>query len=215
MSHTGVAPAGVPQLHPPLLACLQSLRKQEMRACKGIKILLAICPSSHRSEGFLPQPEVSWNRRMRCASFLPTLSLLSGSPARWASCHVPSASFSLRSASTAGAFAKVGFCRAWPPPCRGHAEVVSARLNLKNGTMDDGGVCDFLGSVSPQQKFEVMDQTSVIPQFYWQAKENTSSRCEGWLTQKTQRGQKPLAQFWLLFLYIFSPFPEPGLCKLG
>ena len=158
MSHTGVAPAGVPQLHPPLLACLQSLRKQEMRACKGIKILLAICPSSHRSEGFLPQPEVSWNRRMRCASFLPTLSLLSGSPARWASCHVPCASFSLRSASTAGAFAKVGFCRAWPPPCRGHAEVVSARLNLKNGTMDDGAVCDFLGSVSPQQKFEVMDR---------------------------------------------------------
>ena len=135
-----------------------SSRKQEMRDCKGIKILLAICPSSHRSEDFLPQPEVSWNLRMRCVSFLPTLSLLSRFPARWASCHVPCASFSLRSASTAGAFAKFGFCCAWPPPCRGHAEVVSASLNLRNGTIDDGGLCDFLGSVSPQQKFEVMDR---------------------------------------------------------
>ena len=33
-----------------------------MKDCEGIKILLAICPSSHRGEDFLPQPEVSWNQ---------------------------------------------------------------------------------------------------------------------------------------------------------
>ena len=35
------------------------------------------------------------------------------------------------------------------------------------------------------------------------------------LTQKRQRVEKPLAQFWLLFLYAFSPPPEPDPCKLG
>ena len=37
-----------------------------MRDYIGIKILLAICPSSHRGEDFLPQPEVSWNLRQPC-----------------------------------------------------------------------------------------------------------------------------------------------------
>ena len=37
------------------------LQKQEMRDCKGIKILSAICPSSHRGEDFLPQPGIFWN----------------------------------------------------------------------------------------------------------------------------------------------------------
>ena len=43
--------------------------------------------------------------------------------------------------------------------------------------------------------------------FIWQAKENTSRR-EGGPTQKRQRVEKPLAQFWLLFLYVFSPPPS-------
>ena len=34
-------------------------------------------------------------------------------------------------------------------------------------------------------------------------------------TQKTRREERPLAQFWLLFLYVFSPPPGPALCKLG
>ena len=34
-------------------------------------------------------------------------------------------------------------------------------------------------------------------------------------TQKTPREERPLAQFWLLFLYVFSPPPGPALCKLG
>ena len=58
--------------------------------------------------------------------------------------------------------------------------------------------------------------------FIWQAKENTSSKCEGRPTQKNIE-----AQSWLLFLYVvfflllllllslfFLPPPEPALCKL-
>ena len=37
-------------------------------------------------------------------------------------------------------------------------EVVSARLNPSHGTIGVRGVCNFLGSVSSQQKFEAMDQ---------------------------------------------------------
>ena len=39
----------------------------------------------------------------------------------------------------------------------GRIEVVSARLNPSHGTIDVRGVCHFLGSVSSQQKSEVMD----------------------------------------------------------
>ena len=64
---------------------------------------------------------------------------------------------SSRSASTAGA------SLSWAPAvlglllAGGCAKVVSARLNLSHGTIDVGGVCNFLGSVSSQQKFEVTD----------------------------------------------------------
>jgi len=49
-------------------------------------------------------------------------------------------------------------CCPWVPLCRGCAEVVSARLNPRNGTIDVGRVCNFLGFASSQQKFEVTDQ---------------------------------------------------------
>ena len=68
-----------------------------------------------------------------------------------------------------GAFAKLGSCCAWPRPCGGQAKVVSTRLNLRNGTTDVGGVCNFLGSVSLQQKFETttaLGQTSVTALCY-------------------------------------------------
>ena len=39
----------------------------------------------------------------------------------------------------------------------GTAEVVSARLNLSYGTIDVRGVCNFLGSVSSQQKIGATD----------------------------------------------------------
>ena len=56
-----------------------------------------------------------------------------------------------------GASAKFSSCCAWPPPCRGLAEVVSVRLNLSNGTTDVRRVCNFLGSILSQQKFELTD----------------------------------------------------------
>ena len=69
-----------------------------------------------------------------------------------------------------GAFIELGFCCAWLLPCGGRAEIVSARLNLSHGTIDIGGVRNFLGSVSPQQKFEATDgsvlQFCVTAQFY-------------------------------------------------
>ena len=44
-----------------------------MRDCKGNKILLGICPSSHRSEDLLPKPEIFWNLRLSLVSFLLSL----------------------------------------------------------------------------------------------------------------------------------------------
>ena len=88
------------------------------------------------------------------------------------------------------------------------------------------GVCNFLGSVSLQQKFEATDQcyslwmdqwySSMLQlHFIWKVKEITSSWCEGMPTQKTQREERPPTQFCLLFLYVFSPPPGPALCKLS
>ena len=90
-----------------------------MRDYKGIKILLAIDPFSHRDKAFLPQQEVFWNLRLNHVSFLLSLFLLSGFPALWASCHFHCAGFASCSASTAAAFAKLGFCCVWLPPLRG------------------------------------------------------------------------------------------------
>ena len=58
---------------------------------------------------------------------------------------LPRAGFFPHSASPTGAFAKLGFCCAWLPPCGGRAEIVSARLNPSHGTMYVRGVCNFLG----------------------------------------------------------------------
>ena len=131
--------------------------------------------------------------------------LLSWFPALWASYHFCCAGFSSRSASTERAFTELGFCWAWPPPRTCWAEVVTARLNPRNGTIDVRGVCNFLSSVLPQQKFEALDRPVLKLSFFWQAKENTSLRWEDGTTQKTQREKSPEAQFWLLFLYVFSP----------
>ena len=85
-------------------------------------------------------------------------------------------------------------------------------------------VCNFLGSVSSQQKFEATDikalsvsqlldrsvlQLSFIPKI----KENTSMTCEGMPTQKTQREERERERCpALLFLYVFSlpPWACPG-----
>ena len=83
------------------------------------------------------------------------------------------------------------------------------------------GVCNFLGSVLPQQKFEAVDgpvlPLRVTAHFYLQAKENTFSRREDRPpTQKTQRekcanarerGRNRERELWLPFLYVFFPLP--------
>ena len=120
--------------------------------------------------------------------------LLSQFSACWASCHFPCAGFSSCSASTAGAFAELDFCCAWPLPRGGQAKVVSARLNMRNGTTDVWGVYNFLGSVSPHQKFEAIDRPSVTAQFYLESK-GKSLRREGGLIQKMRREESQRLNF--------------------
>ena len=106
--------------------------------------------------------------------FLPRLLLLAWLPACWVSCHFHCTGFSSHSASTLGAYIKLGFCCAWPLSPGGWAEVVSARLNLSHGTIEVRGVCNFLGSVSLQQKLEGVDrpvlQPHVTTQLYEESK---------------------------------------------
>ena len=68
----------------------------------------------------------------------------------------------------------LGFLCAWPLPRGGQADVVSARLNPSHGTIDVRGVCNFLGSASSQQKFQVTDgqvlQPHITAQFYLESK---------------------------------------------
>ena len=193
-----------------------------MRDCKGIKILLAICPSSQRSEDFLPQPDVLWNLRVSCVCFLLSLLQPSQFPARCASCHFCCTGFSSCLASTVEDFAELGSCCCWPPSCGGQAEVVSARLNLSHGTIGVGEfVISSLLSHHNKNLKQWMDQhysswmdqchSSILQlSFIQKVKENTSSRYEGMLTQKTQREERPLAQFWLFFLCFFSyPWASP------
>ena len=45
--------------------------------------------------------------------------------------------------------------------------------------------------------------------FIWLTKENISWRCEGGPTQKTQREEKPQAQFWLLYMFFLLPLSLP------
>ena len=137
-------------------------------------------------------------------SFLPSLFLGFWFPARGASCQFHCTGFPLHSAFTTWAFTKLGFGCTWPPPCGDQAKVVSARLHPSHGIRYVGGVCNFLGSVSPQQKCEMADQcySSVTAQFYSQAKEGTPSRLtEGGLTPK-ERPQSILAS---PFMQLFPP----------
>ena len=105
-----------------------------MRDCKGIQILLgmSLLPEKRGPPtltGGLQESEPEPHELS--AEFFFSLCW---SPTRWASCQLPCFGFS--SSSTTGAFTELGSCCAWPPPCGGHTEVVSARLNLSNGTID-------------------------------------------------------------------------------
>ena len=144
-------------------------------------------------------------------SFLLSLFLLSGFPACWASCHFPCAGLSSRSASTTGAFAELGFCWAWPPPRGGQAEVVSAMLNLGHSTIDIRGVCNFLGSVLPQQKIEVTDGSVLQLSLIWQAKENTSLMHEGGRPKRCEEREAPGSVLASPFICFFS---LPRACSM-
>ena len=81
------------------------------------------------------------------------------------------------------------------------------------------GVCNFLGSISLQQKFEVMDgpvlQLHVTAQIYLESKEKYILKAWGHADPNDVKRRGPPTQFWLLFLYGFSPPVGPALCKLG
>ena len=70
------------------------------------------------------------------------------------------------------------------------------------------GVCNFLGSVSLQQKFEVMDRSVLQLGFTWQAKENTSLRCEGRQNWEEKRSQRLNfgSSFYVLYEHMFYMF---------
>ena len=87
---------------------------------------------------------------------------------------LPLAGFSSRPASTTGAFAELGFLLCLSSTSLGLSGGFSIRLNLSDGTIDVGGVCNFVGSVSLQQKFEATDrpvlELCVMAQFYLASK---------------------------------------------
>ena len=152
-------------------------------------------------------------------------------PACCASCHFPCAGFFSCSASTTGAYADLGSCCAWFPPCGGHTEVVSGRLNPRNSTIDVGEICNFLSSVSLQQKFETTDwpvlqsldglvlQLPVTAQFYLESKEKWILEVWGKADPKdTKRRESPspiLGPLFMFFFFFFFSSRGPALCKLG
>ena len=150
-------------------------------------------------------------------------------PACCASCHFPCAGFFSCSASTTGAFADLGSCCAWFPPCGGHTEVVSGRLNPRNSTIDVGEICNFLSSVSSQQKFETTDwpvlqsldglvlQLPVTAQFYLESKEKWILEVWGKADPKdTKRRESPSPILGPLFMFFFFfILPWPCLIQIG
>ena len=137
------------------------------------------------------------------------LSLLSWFPAHRLLGHFHCDVFPSHSASTVWVFTKFGFCSAWPPLRGGWAEVASARLHPSH-IRYVGRLCNFLISVSPQQRFEMADQCYSLvtaQHFIRQAKKSTPSRCEGGPTPKERPKHYFLYSFllwlvsWFLILY--------------
>ena len=179
------------------------------RNCKGIKILLAICPSSHRSKDFLPQQDVFWNLRLRSVSEFVFAVLVSRRLGLSVPLHWVLFMFSFH----CGSFRWVGLLLRLASTLRGQAEVISARLNPRSGTIDVGGVCNFPGlSRCSKNLKQWMDQCYSSVLFGKQRKMHPWSVRVGRLKRLEE---KPEAQFLLLFLCVFSPPPEPALCKLS
>ena len=113
------------------------------------------------------------------------------------------------------AFAELGFCCAWLLPHRGPAKIVSVRLNPSHGTIFVRVVCDFLSSVSSQQKFEVMEgpvlELHVIAQFYLENEGKYILKLGGGGVDPKDTEEKPRP----LNFGSSPPPPGPALCKLG
>ena len=76
----------------------------------------------------------------------------------------------------------------------------SASLNLSHSTRDVGGMCNFLSSVSPQQRFEMVDQcySSVTAEFYLASKAKYT--LEAW-RQAHHKGEASIRlQFLLVYI---------------
>ena len=143
-------------------------------------------------------------------------SFLSWFPARWSSCHFHCTGCPSPSASTAWAFTELDFCCAWCLPHWGQAEVVSARLNLRHSTRYVLGVCNFLGSVSLEQRFDMVGQCYSLvtaQSFIPQAKESTPLRCEGGPTPK-ERSQSVLASSVYMFVSSLLSLPYVNWASL-
>ena len=77
-----------------------------------------------------------------------------------------------------------------------------------------GGMCNFLGSVSPQQKFEMADQcySLVTAQLYLEKQRVVHPR----VVSAGCLQRRDLNPSWLPpFIYLSPPHLEPALCKLG
>ena len=69
-----------------------------------------------------------------------------------------------------------------------------------------------ISSVLPCHSKNVKQWSSVTAQFYLASKGKFKSELWAWANPKMWKEE---AQSWLLFVYVFSPPPEPALCKLG
>ena len=129
--------------------------------------------------------------------------LLSQFPARWASCHFHCGWVFFVFSFHHGSFLQVGLLLCLASALQGPSQGCFSRVKSESFTMYVGGVCNFLGSVSSQQKLESADQcySFVTAQsFIWQAtKESTPSRCEGRLTPK-ERPRSILASAFYTFV---------------
>ena len=173
-----------------------------MRDWKGIKILLAICPSSHRggpptlTRGILESETEPCELSLELVFAVLVSGMLGFLP-------LPLCWVCFAFSFCWGDFCWVGILLCLAPPRAPQARVVSARLNLSHGTIYVRefvissvlsrhsknlkqhadlcyssvyvrGVCNFPGSVSLCQKFEAMDGPVLQLSFIWQAKENVS-----------------------------------------
>ena len=127
----------------------------------------------------------------------------------------------------------------WGPQVKQTA-LLASPIYIGQATTDVEGMCNFLGSVSSQQKFEAMNgpplqpsdgpvsqpsdrpvlqpsnrkvlQLWVTAQFYLESKGKYIFKAWGNADPKHAKRREVPAQFWLLFLYVFSPPPGPALC---